>query len=220
MSFDNFPKDILWLLMVKYFDPRDAVRCLSVCKRFYQCVDNDFVRRRVIKAHVAKEWAGNYSLTTCELCNCVLKKENMSTHLKKHEQYNHDTHRYRVEPPRKKQCELCDLPFPPKGHIGPNVSGVCPLEVVECNQPKLIYGIKNMCRFTGYRYQVQRHVCDYYCTICHDLFRGRFIDLHNHNMIHRAAQENFWRRITTATEIAVGICIGVFCFKIIRAYLF
>ncbi len=179
-SLDRFPKDILWLLMSRYFSPCDAVRCLMVCKRFGQCIDGDAVRRRAIRTLSFSEHAPlfRHPMTTCELCNCILAEANVSTHMMKHEYAKDDPLRFRVQPKKLKQCELCEWPFPDKSHSG--VRGWCPLEITTCDSQHHIPNfVTKLCHFVGYRYQVRRHQlqgCEYRCTMCTEMFTGSIYD--------------------------------------------
>jgi hypothetical protein len=127
MSFGALPKDLLWLLMARYFDPNDALRCLRVCKRLNECIKHDIVLVRVIKARALLNSSRYYmgrQLVACKLCNMDIDNYSMWRHLALHERH---PEMFAVQRPRPEKCRLCDIPFPDSNH-----ANMCLMEIVNC----------------------------------------------------------------------------------------
>ncbi len=142
-SFDALPRDVLWLLMTRYFDPVDAVRCLRVCKRLNQCVAHDVVRVRVIKAVAG----GRFDISPralCLDCNKVVHTSMLRSHLRTHKRH---PDRFPVLPVGRSKCELCDVSFPSDSH-----ASHCLMEIMGCCDH--VIG-QRRCNFTGWRLMVR-----------------------------------------------------------------
>jgi hypothetical protein len=163
MSLNDFPKDLINLLITEYIDPFTSLKCLTVSKKFHNSVDPTFVRHRAVKYNVWKDThAATDNLILCSLCNCLLNKKNLEKHLEKHDQnpamqYHHS---YLAE------CDKCGLKFPNKRtHLN------CPLELTSCfENTRVGYNFIHLCEFRQMpRPRLWIHTCKLQCFRCEEI---------------------------------------------------
>jgi len=74
-SAENLPNDLIWLLLTKYVDPLDAVKCLRVCKKWKNAVKVENVQVRAIKHISIHRFKSSVSyfgyLFLCSQCECI-----------------------------------------------------------------------------------------------------------------------------------------------------
>lgn len=194
--FLELPRDVIKLLMLKYFDPITALRCLRVCKYFNNILLNfevSLLRVGVIKyiAYENQVISGVTKLPIrCQLCGVEITEKGAGKHAAKHKK------RYLAGKPIPRirdiyvipePCHICDAPFPERG---PHSEKGCPLVVVKCKMYKHIAvnpWAESTClgAIHGYRKQMQHHDCAFRCKSCKKLFKLDVNINDNNNGFHR-----------------------------------
>jgi len=176
--FLELPRDLVKLLMIKYFDPLSLLRCLRVCKDFKNLLSNINIKDLRIKVvkQIAYEkqiaWLDD-GLKQCELCGEEIRKGRLPRHLEKHQETLRNggvVQRCKPSWMTLELCKLCAAPFP---NYGPHKIKGCPLEIIDYNYYKLVeangWAELLHCQSMGYRIK-EKYNKVFKCKRCKELF--------------------------------------------------
>lgn len=105
----NLPKDIINLLLNKYFDPISALRCLRTCKYLNILGDRSSIIHKVLMQRYEMNFQEQVkSLSLCPVCSISIPKTGLKQHLQKHEKANRNNKVLPVHNPfTLSKCYMC-----------------------------------------------------------------------------------------------------------------
>ena len=181
----NICKDILRKLINDHLDPKTALNCLLVCKKFNECVNKEKIVRKYLKMLCLK---GNKNLIeeirkhTCQKCNffhgelitderSIFWRKHMQKHLKQ-EKAGKEIVINKGDLP----CPYCCLPF-----LGERAYGhlrTCHMKIVECSAHKMqCRWVECLCqKRAGFLKEMKDHSCDILCKLCNKTLKYKIND--------------------------------------------
>jgi hypothetical protein len=205
MNFLELPKDLINLLMNKYFHPADALYCLMTCKSLLSIFPDkkwlEALRIKVLKQIAYEkqiEAIGNKKV--CDVCNQFIPITSMKKHLEKHQIRNTAPI---MRPPMMLKCPLCEAPYPERS---PHTRKTCPMKIIRCLEyyeyehqlTKSYPWAELICdKHEGFRGEMKNHSCSYKCKECSVLFNPVLGDPNGfvlHLKLHHGNDSSFLRK--------------------------
>ena len=180
MELLDLPNEIIYNMLHIYFDPKSALKCLSVCQKFKEIANRDFIIKRILQNKMLEDFKKQISrCIICPKCNISLETElSLKLHLQKHVKFEKRGKKMMFGTPLTiGKCYDCEMP------TSNFTKHNCLLKYDLCynGDYRFMYKwAKPLCeKYSWHRGDptLKKHICYSECLFCNQIFKTDYDDI-------------------------------------------